>query len=282
MSNIEQMYSQEQLNDLTKFEVELYLKYKKYFDSNYLMFRTMLEILEKDKERLKLDDDVKRAISYLFVTCFKTYTSILVLCKKGFAPAAGMLTRSLFENIIDMKWILNKDREERARKFLNYSTVIKKSLYEKWEQHGIIEIIQLKLLDRMDSVESVQKAYAEVKQDYPNERYWSGKNRRQQAEEQGVNMAYDYDFYYWFFSLLTHSTIAGKVTSTTVEGNTESVFYGPSFSPEIMDDILERSYEYILRAFIELNQVFNLNEGNNVKKFYEGLKVLSVKRNKGL
>ena len=176
--------------------------------------------------------------------------------------------------------VLNNDQKERARKFLNYSIVIKKKLYEKYNQYRIFDRLKSNVLDRMESVESVKKAYTEVKDDYPNEIKWSGKNTRELAEEEGVNMGYDYDFYYWFFSLLTHSTVAAKETSTTVEGSTESVFYGPSFSPEIMVDILVLSYKYVLMAFVELDLILNLGKENNIKRFYKGFEEISVRRNK--
>ncbi|KPL04164.1 MAG: hypothetical protein AMJ90_01830 [candidate division Zixibacteria bacterium SM23_73_2] len=277
---MERMYNEEMLKELKGFEVELYARYEKYFDANYFLHRNMLEMLKEDEAKIRADDDIKRVISYLFSACFKTYTSILLLCGKGFAPAAGILTRSLFENVINIKWILNNDQKERARKFLNYSIVIKKKLYEKYNQYRIFDRLKSNVLDRMESVESVKKAYTEVKDDYPNEIKWSGKNTRELAEEEGVNMGYDYDFYYWFFSLLTHSTVAAKETSTTVEGSTESVFYGPSFSPEIMVDILVLSYKYVLMAFVELDLILNLGKENNIKRFYKGFEEISVRRNK--
>ncbi len=131
---MEQMYNEEMLNDLLKFEGVLYHKYEKFFDANCFLHRNLLEILKESEAKIRTNDDVKRAINSSFSICFKTYTSILLLCRKGFAPAAGILTRSLFENVIDIKWILNKDQKERARKFLNYSIIIKKKLYEKYAQ----------------------------------------------------------------------------------------------------------------------------------------------------
>lgn len=277
---MEQMCSNEMLEELKKFEVELYLRCQKYFDSNFYSFKKMFAIVKENEGRIKTPDDITTAISFLFFKSFKTYWSILLLCKRGFAQDAAILTRSLIENVVDMYWISNKDKKERARKFVNYTIVMRKQIYSKYKKHKIFKLLTPERLRMMGSAEEIEKMYTQVKRDYPNETSWSGKNLRCRAEEKGVDLGYDYEFYYWYFSLLSHSTVGGKLTFTKVEGESEIFFYGPSFSPEIMIQILVLSYKYILSAFIKFNSVFDLHQEGAIKEFYEGLEAISVKRKK--
>ncbi|MHC1717006.1 MAG: DUF5677 domain-containing protein [Candidatus Dojkabacteria bacterium] len=93
--------------------------------------KTTPKFIENKYEKLILDlikktdlvfDDIGRelprsgetmVLEALGFTSFHIASAIILLCRNGFSQEAMILLRSLIENTVNLKWILNKEKEER-------------------------------------------------------------------------------------------------------------------------------------------------------------------------
>ena len=83
----------------------------------------MIQNIEDDFDRMgRIVNNPKVLDRYLIASTLKAMRfvdAIKVLCKEGFTDESLPILRSLIEHSINMRWILNKDTEERLKKYMN-------------------------------------------------------------------------------------------------------------------------------------------------------------------
>lgn len=265
------MFSEKFENELKQFEVGLYLKFQKGFDLNFQLFQDLFQIIDENKEKIKLNDDFKWVVNFLFLKTYKIYWSILILCKKGLGTEAAVLWRSLFEHTVDLYWISKDQSIDRAKKFRNYLHIARKHLYDKYDEYNIFSKIPNETSQGMETKEEIKKLYDEVKDDYKDERKWSKKNIREKARN--VGLSFDYEFYYWYYSFLVHPNEISRFDYATV--NQQQFYMGPTHF--CIRDVLVLSYKILLGSFIKWSEVFNLKYEDKKKEFLEKLKTIAAK-----
>ena len=268
------MHSEEFERELNAFEEALYQRFKEHFDLNVLVFRRLSDIIGEKDRVIELKSDFQRTINFLFCRSSRLHWSILILCQKGFGPEAGILLRSLMEQVVNMRWIAKEDPDQRAKLFRGYSHVARKKLYDNYDKHGIFRRLTDAEMERMESREEIERFYKEVEHNYPDERYWSPKSIRSRADETGAS--YEWDFYYWHLSFFSHSNAASQF-ELVKPGEPEDRFdIDPSKS--MMEDVLHLSYKYLLSALNRWNVVFKLGLDKLVLDLFDKLEGISFTR----
>lgn len=248
------MHSEEFEKELNAFEEELYLRFKEHFDLNILLFRRLSDIVGQKERVIEQKSDFQRTINFLFCRSYRLHWSILMLCQKGFGPEASILLRSLMEQVVNMAWIGKENPDQRAKLFVDYFHVARKKLYDHYDAYGVFPNLTDEQKEWMESREEIERLYKEVKDNYRDERFWAPKKIRCRVNE--VSAGYDWDFYYWYFSFLSHSNAASQFEFVKQVG-TESLFVvGPSES--MIQDVLHLNCKYLLLAFDMWNKAFEL------------------------
>jgi len=255
-------------------EEYFYDQHKKLFDLNVLLFRSLSDVLDKRVQNLRLNSDFQWVVNFLFCRSYRLHWTILILCQKGFGQEASILLRSLMEHVVNIAWIEKEKSDERAKLFLDYFHIARKTLYNKYEKHGI----QLNLTDAqkelLESTEEIEKAYMEVKDNYSNECYWVPLSIRKRALD--VKEEYTWDFYYWYYSFITHPSSASKLEFVRQGEEGHHFVIGPS--DLMIRDVLHLSCKYLLLSFDMWNKVFELGLEGHVQEFTEKLKSISFVR----
>jgi len=268
------MHNEEFEKDSKVFEDRLYLHFKKFFDLNVSFFRQLSDVIDEKMNAIGPKSDFEWAITFLFYRSYKLYWTILILCEKGFASEAGILLRSLMEQAINMEWIAKEDSDERSKLFLEYFHVARKKLYDKYEKHGVFHQLTDAQKQWMKSRDEIEARYNQVKNNYPEERFWAPKSIGCRAHTTGAG--YDFDFYYWYLSFLTHSNVACQFEYLRPQEPTDAFIVGPNYSS--VDVVLHLSYKYLLVASNRWNVVFKLGLDKLLLDLLSKLEDISVIR----
>jgi hypothetical protein len=269
-----ELHKEEFEKELKAFEEGLYVRFKKQFDLNASFFRQLSDVIDRKMNTIKPQSDFQWAITFLFYRSYKLYWTILILCQKGFGPEAGILLRSLMEQVINMEWIAKENSDQRAKLFLEYFHVARKKLYDLYDKYGIFPKLTDAEKEFMESREEIERVYKSVKNNYQDERYWAPETIRSRANQVGAG--YDFDFYYWHTSFLTHASSACQIEYLKQTGSQSIFVLGPSDS--MIKDVLFLSYKYFLIAVKRWNVVFELKLDNLVLDLSDKLAEISVIR----
>jgi hypothetical protein len=129
-------------------------------------------------------DEVKRAILFMHVRSFRAAEACFRLFSDGFAPEAYLPLRTLFEHLVDMRFL--SSRPDEAARFWKYMPV------------GIMRHVRASKRYLKTSpfspefVRGVEEAYSLVKGDFANELRWSTLNIADRAAAVGLEEQYNF------------------------------------------------------------------------------------------
>ncbi|OGQ62351.1 MAG: hypothetical protein A2W73_04940 [Deltaproteobacteria bacterium RIFCSPLOWO2_12_55_13] len=166
-------------------------RFQREFDANDTLTKSILTVLEKYRDKLRLrgdvaDKDLDLAVSAMFVKAEKTFEAILELCCRGFGEDALTLLRSNINLMINFYYILAEDSVARASAFIAHGHCKQK----KYVQNG--GRAMPKDLEQLDW-EKIQKLAAE----------WEKVSIKTKAEK--AKQLYHYNVGYKFYSSIEHS-----------------------------------------------------------------------------
>jgi hypothetical protein len=260
--------------ELKIFEQNLYHKYKEIFDINISVFHQLSNIFEEKVKGLELQSDFQKAINFLYCRSYRLHWSILILCDNGFGQEAGILLRSLIEQVVNMAWIGKEDPDHRAKLFVDYSHIARKKLYDNWEKHRVFDNLTDPQKQFIEDKREIERLYLEAKENYKDESRWAPKHIKTRADE--VGLGYDWDFYYWNLSFFVHSNSASQFEFIRKKGKDNSYIVGPS--EFMIQNVLHLSCKYLLLAFDLWNKAFELGLDKQVQEFQIKLTKISFIR----
>lgn len=199
-----------------------------------------------------IDKLYKLSTDFLLRKSFKSYCALQELLFLGYVQDAAVILRSILENLISTLYINKRDEESRARLFMEYGWVVKKQQIDKIEKllmkgasHSSVKNnLQRSLPDKS----KILPEYNRVKNNYPNEYKWAGISLAQMAEEVGLGL--DYELEYWYYSLLTHPSADSSREYAIYDANAGTVKYNLSkLDGHLAPQIFFHSYFYLLILF---------------------------------
>lgn len=188
---IQWMISEEAIH---KFKVknDIKSKYKALLSFNQELRNLAGKMLDKNQKMVGPRD---MFTAFAIGKGYKTHGAVLILSKQGYGEDASILTRSLFDLLINLLYIQVDQTDGRAYRYFQYDWILrKKMLNYAAKKSDIMEKIEErvnnpKLEDTTLKEVEEQAKLAQQKNNY-TERGWSDKSLHDMAEEVGRSNAY--------------------------------------------------------------------------------------------
>ncbi len=205
----------------------------------------------------------QRIFLFFWVRAVKTYSSISLLCAKGYGQDVATLLRSLLENMIAIKFILNnpKTADSLAVRFVEYKWIIFKRYLPEEEQrikkasYEIKEKFYKKSRAISEKVEEFKKKYQIVSDKALIT--WSGHSIRDMAKMAGHELLEEYDYTFRLCSRFAHSSILGDKDYVHKEEDVLILSSVPS-SVGVFDN-LKNAIKYLVEFLMIFNNFYSLD-----------------------
>lgn len=204
----------------------------------------------------------ERVLAVLFTKNFKTYHAIRVLCQVGFDQDAAHLIRGLLDTLIDIYYITDREQDERAQRYIDYSAIYKKKLFdaiERAENSGTFRVQK----DGNTSPNKIETHYGQIMKKYKlsvksAKHNWPGITKRKMAQETGLIHDYDLDYKYWSNYIHSSAMVTG---SYFIPDNDRKVFtLTLESSDRVRSSVLNSSYKYFFMTLERFNKHFQLGQ----------------------
>ncbi len=160
--------------------------------------------------RGRLHPSVVTTTSGLLLKALKTYRSIELLCSHGLAEDAAVLNRSLFEVVLPILFILQKDSERRSAMHHAYTMSAVVTMIEKWRTtHGLKRLVTPKTLTAIRALRDVWSRRAGLPLG-TRVKHWSGTPGLEQAAALVRGGAHWYQLVYRTTSPFAHGSALGE------------------------------------------------------------------------
>lgn len=177
----------------------------------------------------------KSIFLYFSHTAMRQFPSIYILCAEGYAYSASPILRSLWENLVSVKYMLldknkNLNEEEanlKAQRFEEYRWVNMSKMLHYWKSNN--GEINQKLCENIVSKEDeILNKIKEFKKTFKTNdvRSWSGLSIEAMAEK--IDMLQDYNLLYRLCCNLSHPSFLGLQLGVVKGREKTNFFSGPS------------------------------------------------------
>jgi len=203
----------------------------------------------------------------------RLHEAIIELWEKGLEPEANILARALCEVWIVVRWITNKDKEDRAMRYAGFEAKLIQHIGKVLPKHDP----SLKM-PRHREHEMIAEAAAE----YSSHTSWAGVTLRTMAEEpdtieklpsgEPLDATWFYDVLYFFHSCYVHSNALGTRGLTPYVGEPSSMgSRNPKYAKQDRLFTLFSSTGYVTMIFCRLAQVWSLSIGDKIEGEWKGI-----------
>jgi|GEM_PF-2282728 len=228
--------------------------------------------------KVKTFTNLDHVVLFILPKSSKTLKSIRILTDNMHGEDALSLSRSIFENYINLSYILKENSENRADLFVNFGL---KQQYEKAKKH-FGDRLPDEYSKSFDSqfIEEYNKAYEKEDEELKTKgykikkNYWSRINIGEMADEVGVKSTYD--TMYQFACQQTHTDSLGllKYGESATDGE---ITISDSPSIEDVEESLIWSMNYFLMLYRRIIKYFKFDFEQDLDGFENELNVI-VKR----
>lgn len=221
----------------------------------------LIALVEDYSEGLPIGEwtESKSILIYAFVKGYRTSNSVLLLCEKGNGQDAFMLVRTLFELMVTVGYIFNKDTEERTKMYNGYDWVLRDKMFRNISNNKQAQKLLKERNSGIDFDEMEQKAKTH-KETYGNS--WSGKSIEKMAKEIGVGQLYK--TLYALGSQLTHSAPRSANDYMKVKDDEVELLTYPS---EIyVNESLVGCFFCFYHIIQQLNEILELGIGKELRE----------------
>lgn len=246
---------------------------KNLFDKNHELREIVGSILEKKFSKVT----PKIAFStFILGKAYKTHEAILILCINGYGEDAAMLTRSLFELMVLLLYVLKDKSNKRVLRYYSYDSIIRKEIYDYAisTTPSLVNALEERINNPKPedlSIEKVQEmaAIAQDRYKYDRRKGWSDKSIRQMAN--CVNKGGIYNTIYSLFSNISHTAV--RVMNDYVKFKPGDSVYTVQVGPSDnwIKENLVASFDFLLGIISRFNILLRLgmaSQLNAVAKRY--------------
>jgi hypothetical protein len=219
--------------------------------------RKSSEISLRERSALTMRRSKFSAIASMVTKACKTFRAIQLTAEAGLGQDASVLARQLFETAVAVKFILQKDSEDRASMYAAYENVRHLVMVE--------EAVDVKAFVITDPDDTLNKARTNVEawEKYLSpqvlkslRKHWSGRNLAWAARE--VDMAHAYALMYRSTSAFAHGADANQHFFVTAAGGPPTLKLAPS--GEQLKPVLESAINLMGVIIEAANDAFGLGE----------------------
>jgi hypothetical protein len=137
----------------------------------------------------------------LIAKAIRSHSAAVILCKSGYGMEADSIVRSMFEDLVNLSYILNETkRETRARRYIEHIQV---------QQFFMLEYIKNKRKFTKEFPQDIYQTRLKAKNQFykrykrPDKYKWSGYSFKELCKKTGCN--WEYDVFYNLASQHPHS-----------------------------------------------------------------------------
>lgn len=196
----------------------------------------------------------------------KTHNAILILCTNGYGEDAAILTRSIFETLLNIEYILKENTEERINRYIEHSRKIKGMYLQALSKHtDAVAYSDSELNDEEKQKIINDAAIAQEKYDFKING-WSDQSGYKMAED--VGMLADYEMFYKMMCGLAHTDILALDGYASADKE-ESPKINMDPSDRYVEVTLVSVFEYILKIVDKWNDLLKLQMDDDLQKFFD-------------
>lgn len=212
------------------------------------------EYKKKGRSEIK---ELRSFFSYFCVAkAYKTHRAILILCNNGYGEDAAILTRSLFDLLIVMKYILRDNTGQMIKRYMDYDWVIRQNAFE-YSKHNPVfkKAIEDRRINPKEQDETPERIAEKAKEamdtyDYERRYAWSDKSINQMAKE--VGRGQPYKTVYNLTSQLAHS--APRTINDYIKLYGEKLIAETGPTKNWVEETLVASFDFFISIFKEYDK----------------------------
>jgi hypothetical protein len=198
----------------------------------------------------------------LIAKAIRSHSAAVILCKSGYGMEADSIVRSMFEDLINLSYILNETkRETRARRYIDHIQV---------QQFFMLEYAKSKRRFKKEFPLDIYQARLKAKNQFykrykrPDKYKWSGYSFKELCKKTGCS--WEYDVFYNLASQHPHSQpiVLNQLVSTKID-DVLTFSAGPQTKGQEINligafDMLRRIMEVAARFFEKQELVTELDD----------------------
>jgi hypothetical protein len=207
---------------------------------------------------------------FLFCKIVRTGRAVRELTLAGYGVEADLLLRTTLEALINLRFIVSQNCEERAQLYIEFEHVLAHQYLQRVDRWQDL-FAGLDLVPRRFEIE---KQYQRVKANYPDQNFWAAKlirKGRLRSMAEDVGLKWYYDFIYWFGSNQSHSNARSANEYMDISpGGTIIYKLGPSGQYRQLVPPLSLTADLLIRALKCIVSLFSIPAEETVKQLEEG------------
>lgn len=221
-----------------------------------------------------------KTIYLFFITnAMRQYPSIHILCVYGYAYCASPILRSLWENLVSIKYILLSDDGQldeteanlKAKRFEEYRWVNMSKMLRYWKNDDGVQRkdLQEAIVSRNDEIIAKVNEFMKIyKTKHLNS--WSGLSIEEMAKK--LNMLGDYNLVYRMCCNLSHPSSLGLQLG--VEKNPQTTIFSTKPSNDQVKSVLMIAIQYFHEFLVLHDHLFSLKMFNELTAFQKKARVV--------
>jgi len=219
-----------------------------------------------------IESGLKYASSFLFAKSTKTFRALNILCQNGYGEDAAILARSVLENVINLAYMNEDDKQNRAELFIYHSFIDRKNKIKQIENNQYYpQNIEKKFTDKFEEVykKAVKLQDYECKKIKSERKYnikkqsWSCLSLANMAEETKLKELY-YDQIYWLISNLSHPSDNASM-NYIFENKNGGILINDMPSDKWVEQSLILGFDCFYKMVQLVNDIFELNFDNKIR-----------------
>lgn len=208
--------------------------------------------LDFKKRPLNITEDV---VCYLISKSMTTARCALQCSERGYTQDAFMLIRSIFENLVNIRYLLQGDSEKKAVRFIEFDYWQRRNQFKLRLQYPIREqqvkqSIEKEKIKLDEICAKLHKKYG-IKERWIN---WSNKNMHQMSDK--VSLGNVYAVLWGDLSALIHGSVRASNAYIDITGEKVEFKVGPTYI--MIEKCLKYLCEFMNEIWVQFNKIFNL------------------------
>ena len=224
---------------------------EKLIQSNIALRDIAHRLTQKYQSSGKVPTDNKEMLVLLFLTkAQKTHAAIMLLCSDGYGQDAVVLSRSILELLITIKYILADSTDGRVDRYVSHDWVLRSELYENLKNREELAVIPTEKIQEIKAnADAAQKKYG-----YKPYGGWSDKTMYYMAKEIGEES--NFNICYGIQCSFSHSS-ARSMMEYMKESDGQYVFDAGK-SERYINPALAMAFDFQKSLCLEADKLFSL------------------------
>lgn len=146
--------------------------------------------------------------AYAIAKAYKSHKAAVILCRKGYGEDAAIISRSMFELLINFLYILKDDSDYRVNRYMDYDWILRNNIYKYAKtKESMVKMMEAREATQSTGIDTREKIEAKAKKVQEKYKYnnsgWSDKSLRDMSSD--VGRSDEYSTIYKLHSQIAHN-----------------------------------------------------------------------------